>query len=64
MKTIKKELKIGEITVITTTFNKKENGVTEVLVDNNNYDTMYDQLTLDTECSNNTELLLTNMFRQ
>jgi hypothetical protein len=63
MKTIKQELKIGKVTVITTTFNRKENGVTEVLVDNNNYDNMYDQCTLETELANNTELLLNNMFK-
>jgi hypothetical protein len=63
MKTIKKELQIGKVTVITTTFNRKQNGVTEVLVDNNNYDTMYDQCTIETELSNNTDLLLIDLFK-
>jgi len=49
MKTIKKELKIGKLTVITTTFNRKENGVIEILVQNNDYDNMYDNVITETE---------------
>jgi len=39
---------------IKTTFNKKENGVIHVLVENTDYDTIYDQKTLDTDCKENT----------
>jgi len=58
-----KTIKVGEVTVITTTFNKKENGITEVLVENNNYDTMYDQNTLDTDCKKNTINTLKNVYK-
>ena len=58
-----KTIKVGDVTVITTTFNKKENGITEVLVDNNNYDNMYDQNTLDTDCKENTINTLKNVYK-
>ena len=50
-------------TGIKTVQNKKQSGVIEILVQNNDYDTMYDQLTIDTELSNNTELFLTNLLK-
>ena len=58
-----KTIKIGDVTVITTTFNKKENGVTEVLVDNNNYDTMFDQCTLETDVKEDVFETLSNIFK-
>ena len=51
-------------TGIKTRQNKKSNGVIEILVQNDDYDTMYDQVTLETECANNTGLLLNNLFKQ
>jgi hypothetical protein len=41
----------------------QSNGIIRIEVENTDYDTMYDQCTLETECANNTQLLLTNIFK-
>jgi hypothetical protein len=58
---MKKQVELS--TGIKTTQNKKKSGKIEILVQNNDYDNMYDQLTIDTELSNNTELFLTNLLK-
>ena len=48
---------------IKTTQVMQPNGIIRIEVENTDYDTIYDQCTLETECANNTQLLLTNLFR-
>jgi hypothetical protein len=53
-----KQLSTGIVTT-----EKRKGKVIEILVQNNDYDCIYDQCTLETELANNTELLLINMFK-
>ena len=60
-KAMRKQVELS--TGIKTRQNKKQSGVIEILVQNNDYDTMYDQVCLDTDLREETVNLMYNIFK-